>query len=175
MTLFKNKYRIESFRLKNWDYRNAGAYFITICTKNRAHYFGEIADREMQLSEIGKIVENEWIKTPEIRPDMNLKQGEFVVMPNHFHAILIIGQNEYNIQPDRGEYNNQFGPQSKNVSSIIRGFKSAVTMASRMIYPDFGWQSKFHDHIIRNHGEYLRIENYIINNPKNWKEDKFNE
>jgi len=98
MTLFKNKYRIESFRLKNWDYRNAGAYFITICTKNRAHYFGEIADREMQLSEIGKIVENEWIKTPEIRPDMNLKQGEFVVMPNHFHAILIIGQNEYNIQ-----------------------------------------------------------------------------
>lgn len=74
-----------------------------------------------------------------------------------------------------GEYNNQFGPQSKNVSSIIRGFKSAVTMASRMIDPDFGWQSKFHDHIIRNHGEYLRIENYIINNPKNWKEDKFNE
>ena len=63
MTLFKNKYRIESFRLKNWDYRNAGAYFITICTKNRAHYFGEITDGEMQLSQIGKIVENEWIKT----------------------------------------------------------------------------------------------------------------
>ena len=80
--------------MKNWDYRNAGAYFITICTKNRAHYFGEITDGEMQLSQIGKIVENEWIKTPEIRPDMILKQGEFVVMPNHFHAILIIGQNE---------------------------------------------------------------------------------
>jgi putative transposase len=116
---------------------------------------GKLRIGEMQLSEIGKIVENEWIKTPEIRPDMNLKQGEFVVMPNHFHAILIIGQNEYNIQPYHGEYNNQFGPQSKNVSSIIRGFKSAVTMASRMIYPDFGWQSKFHDHIIRNHEEYL--------------------
>lgn len=196
MTLFKNKYRIESFRLKNWDYRNAGAYFITICTKNRENYFGKIVDAPihnvesqciaslqqphpqqpnniMQSSQIGKIIENEWIKTPEIRPDMNLELGEFVVMPNHFHAILMIGQNEYNIQLGHGEFNNKFGPQSKNVSSILRGFKSAVTTASRLIDPDFGWQSKFHDHIIRNHEEYQRIENYIINNPKNWDEDKF--
>ena len=55
MTLFKNKYRIESFRLKNWDYQNAGAYFITICTKDRAHYFGEILDGEMQLNKMGKL------------------------------------------------------------------------------------------------------------------------
>lgn len=50
MTLYKNKYRIESFRLKNWDYRNAGAYFITICTQDRVHFFGEIVNGEMQLA-----------------------------------------------------------------------------------------------------------------------------
>ena len=75
------------------------AYFITICTKNREHYFGEIINEKMQFSEIGKQVEIQWTKTLDIRPDMNLQFGEFVVMPNHFHAIIGIGENEYN---DRG-------------------------------------------------------------------------
>ncbi|MBL0257112.1 MAG: hypothetical protein IPQ03_06115 [Bacteroidetes bacterium] len=99
-TLYQNKYRNESIRLQHWDYANAGAYFITICTKNRAHFFGEIIDGEMHLNEIGEIANQEWIKTPDIRPDMNLKLGEFVVMPNHFHAVLIIGENQYNQQND---------------------------------------------------------------------------
>ena len=89
--LFKNKYRIESARLKGWDYQHAASYFITICTKNRSHYFGKIMDNEMHLTEIGKWVEIEWVKTLEIRPDMNLTLGNFVVMPNHFHAIIGIG------------------------------------------------------------------------------------
>ena len=87
---FKNKYRIKSARLQSWDYANNAAYFITICTKYREHYFGEIADDEMHLNEIGKFTEQEWIKTPELRPDMNLELGEFVVMPNHFHGIVNI-------------------------------------------------------------------------------------
>jgi putative transposase len=82
--------------LINWDYGSEGMYFITICTKNRVHLFGEIRNGEMQLSEIGEIVQQEWLKTPKIRPDMNLHLGEFVVMPNHFHGVLIIGQNLYN-------------------------------------------------------------------------------
>ncbi len=93
---FQNRYRIESTRLQNWDYRWAGAYFITICTKNREHFFGEIDNGEMKLSEIGRIAEQEWQKKFDMRPDMNLQMGEYQIMPNHFHAIIIIGENEYN-------------------------------------------------------------------------------
>jgi REP element-mobilizing transposase RayT len=188
---FQNKYRISSSRLQNWDYASKGAYFITICTQNREHYFGEIENREMRLNDIGKIVESEWIKTPEIRPDMNLELGAFVVMPNHFHAILIIGANEYNSQRlakriDRDAMHrvstsnttntnhNKFGPQLKNLASIIRGFKSSVTKYAWISGPDFAWQPRFHDHIIRNTIEFERIQNYIVDNPENWKEDKFN-
>lgn len=65
-------------------------------------------------------------------------------------------------------YKNQFGPQSKNLSFIIRGFKIGVTENARVIHPDFQWQSRFHDHIVRNDQSFHRISNYIINNPKRW-------
>ena len=208
---FQNTYRIPSARLQNWDYGWAALYFITICTHRRICFFGNIdstSDRvsspTMQLSKIGEIVASEWLKTFELRQDMNLYQGEFVVMPNHFHAIIGIGKNPYNSQrgsqrgsqrrdamhcvstttttPEPNEPNepnephgpkNKFGPQSKNLASIIRGFKSAVTIAARKINPDFKWQPRFHDHIIRNDDSFQRISNYIINNPKNWRDDKF--
>jgi REP element-mobilizing transposase RayT len=212
---FLNKYRIQSTRLGVWDYKYAAAYFITICTHNREHYFGQIDHKKMHLSPTGKIVESEWLNTPEIRPDMNLKLDEFVVMPNHFHGILIIGDNQFNKTTDvyyddgGGPSTNQtvptknkFGPQSKNVGSIIRGFKSAVTNQVKKLsgadvnghYPHechdnentagtmfgwptittpFAWQPRFHDHIIRDDNSFERIRRYIINNPLNWKEDKF--
>ncbi|TVR77748.1 MAG: hypothetical protein EA412_10345, partial [Chitinophagaceae bacterium] len=69
---------------------------------------------------------------------------------------------------------NQFGPQSKNLASIVRGFKSAVAIQARIIEPDFAWQSRFHDHIIRDKTSYYRIAQYIKNNPANWAEDRFN-
>jgi len=100
MERFQDKYRIPSARLQNWDYGWNAIYFVTICTANRDDYFGEIKNGKMTLSEIGKIVEQEWIKTPVIRPDMNLELDAFVVMPNHFHAIIVIGENQYNVQPD---------------------------------------------------------------------------
>lgn len=71
VTKFNKKYRIESARMQNWDYANEGAYFITICTKDRVHYFGEIVNGEMQLNELGNIVQSEWVRTPQLRPDMN--------------------------------------------------------------------------------------------------------
>ncbi|MGM0656806.1 MAG: transposase, partial [Thermodesulfobacteriota bacterium] len=172
MEKFKNKYRISSARLQNWDYGWNAAYFITICTHNRECYFGEIDNVKnrrdamhcvstiMRLSEIGKIVESEWIKTPQIRPGMNLQLGAFVVMPNHFHAIIMIGGNQYNRERgverrgggctgDTPSPKNPFCPQSKNLPSILRGFKSSVTKQARPINPDFAWQPRFHDHIIR--------------------------
>lgn len=186
---FKGKYRIKSARLQNWDYSNSGMYFITICTENRQHYFGDIQNGIMQLSEIGLIVENEWMKTFQIRPDMNLKMDEYVIMPNHFHAIIIIGDNKYNTRIDSqfdpqcrdamhcvstgGDYKNKFGAQSKNLASIIRGFKIGVTKNARKIHADFSWQSRFHDHIIRNDNSHHRIRNYIYNNPTTWADDKF--
>jgi len=125
----------------------------------------------MQLSPIGKIAETEWIKTIELRPDMNLELGEFVVMPNHFHGIMIIHENQYN--STFNSQRNQFGRQSKNLVSIIRGYKSAVTTYARKNNIPFDWQPRFHDHIIRSTDEYYRISNYIVNNPAEWQKDRF--
>lgn len=194
MDKYKNKYRITSARLQTWNYGSNASYFITINTKNRLHYFGKIHDATMELSEIGKIVETEWLKTFEMRPDMNLLMADFVVMPNHFHAIIIIGANKYNCGngidelryrrdtmhcvstgdiPRQSQPKNQFGPQSKNLASIIRGFKSAVTINGRKIDAKFAWQPLYHDHIIRNSTSFNNISAYIQNNPKNWLKNKF--
>jgi putative transposase len=199
MEKFQNKYRIPSARLSHWDYGSAALYFITICTKNREHYFGEIVhDKDalpcVSLSPIGEIVKSEWLKTFEMRPDMNLWMGEFVVMPNHFHGIIGIGENEYNTKrgvvdgvggrdamhcvstrpaSETNRPKNQFGPQSKNLASVVRGFKIGVTKNARSVHADFEWQSRFHDHIIRDDKSFQKISDYIINNPAHWQEDKF--
>jgi putative transposase len=96
MKKFDDRYRIPSARLPKWDYGCRGTYFVTICTLNRMHYFGEIVEHKMQLTEIGKIASQEWKKIPELRPDMNIELGSYVVMPNHFHGIIHIGHNPYN-------------------------------------------------------------------------------
>lgn len=85
---FKDKYRISSARLQTWDYSLNGSYFITICTQNREHFFGKIVNQEMQLSELGKLAQQFWIEIPIHFPFVEL--GNFVVMPNHVHGILII-------------------------------------------------------------------------------------
>lgn len=200
---FLNKYRIPSARWRNWNYADEAAYFITICTKEKKHFFGKVVDGEMQLSTAGKIAKQEWIKSKSLRPDMNLDMEIFQIMPNHIHGIIVIGRNKYNTSRDtmRGvstgaiiehsdtmhavttksiqmiENNppaNNFGPQSNNLASIIRGFKSAVTMAVRKYLPDFSWQTRYHDHVIRDDNEFSRIAYYIFENPKNWDFDRNN-
>src|SRR5262245_47464410 len=166
---FRDRNRIKSNRRSGWDYRGPGKYFVTTVTHERQCWFGQIKNQEMQLSEIGKIVKQEWVKTPNIRRDMNLQLGEFQVMPNHFHGIISIGQNQFNYLNSF----NKFGPQSKNLGSIISGFKISITIAARKINQDFAWQSRYHDHIIKDEAEYLRIAGYIKNNPRTWNEDRF--
>ena len=81
--------------MRNWDYSWRGKYYVTICTGGRECYFGDVIDKQMVLSEIGKIANTEWLKTLEIRPDMNLTLEEYIIMPNHIHGIIRIGKNEY--------------------------------------------------------------------------------
>ncbi len=191
---FKNKYRIETTRLQNWDYGSNGAYFVTICSKYRYHYFGGKMGGIMTLTEIGKMAEKYWFDIPQHFPFVKL--GAFVVMPNHIHGIIVIdksydGRNTENAigtietqnfaslsqpaqTPTHSSPKNKFGPQSKNLASIVRGFKIGVTKNARLINPDFQWQPRFYDHIIRNENEYHRISQYIIDNPSKWNDDKPN-
>lgn len=184
---FKNKYRISSARLQTWDYSNNGAYFITICTQNRHHFFGNINNGIMQLSEIGKLAEQFWYEIPNHFPMVEL--GNFVVMPNHVHGILIIDKTNDESFSESVETrqclvstihsntiigSSRFQNQGKNtISSIVGSYKSIVTKISRQINPNFGWQSLFHDHIIRNSKSFDNIQNYIEQNPLNWATDKF--
>lgn len=183
MEKYKNQYRIKSARHPHWDYSSNAAYFVTICTHNRTHYFGDIKNQKMNLSPIGHIANSCWHEIPNHFPFVEL--GPHIIMPNHVHGIIQIAKNiddhdveTQNIaslqqQSTSETPKNKFGPQSQNLASIIRGFKIGVTKNVRIINPDFAWQARYHDHIIRNDLAYNRIANYIINNPVNWKEDKF--
>ncbi|MCF8265331.1 MAG: transposase [Ignavibacteriales bacterium] len=188
MTLYKSKYRIESARLKNWDYSSAGSYFVTICTKSREHYFGNICDGKMVLSEIGKIANEYWAKIPNHFQFVVL--GKLIIMPNHVHGIISIvspataGSPVFvgspvetpklgvstDINTDINT-NTDKNWKSGNLGVIINQYKRACTINIRKILPDFSWQARFHDHIIRNNDELHRIEKYIIENPVNWLTD----
>lgn len=181
MNKFQNKYRTVSARLHHWDYGSNAAYFITICTKYRYHFFGEIDNKEMELNAIGKLAKFYWIEIPKHFPFIKL--GNFIVMPNHMHGLLTIDKNDSdrtaverlqcNVSTDKNEQMAMISPKPGTISTIIRSYKSVLTKNARLIKIDFAWQSRFHDHIIRNNSEYHRISNYILNNPANWECDKF--
>ena len=188
MEKYRNKYRGQTIRASWWDYGWNGAYFITICTKNREHYFGEIVNGNMVLSHTGVIADIFWYEIPHHDPFAEL--GEFVVMPNHIHGILILDKPGIVVEalhatplqqsppdqqspPGKNEKMAAISPKSHTVSTIIRSYKSAVTYHANRLGFENGWQSRFHDHIIRDFAEFERISNYIRNNPRNWKEDKF--
>ncbi|RYU95729.1 transposase [Emticicia agri] len=168
--LFDNKYRVPSVRLQSWNYANEGFYFVTICTKDRTCYFGDVIGSKFIPNGMGKIAFEEWHKTIELRPDMNIELAEFVVMPNHIHGILIIGRNEFN-QSYNFSFKSQFKSPAKDLASIIRGYKTAVTTYARKNNIKFDWQERFYEHIIRSEEDYQKIANYIINNPAKWEED----
>ena len=94
MTLYKNKYRIETTRLKDWDYSSCGYYFVTICMKNKVCFLGNVYNGEMDLFEIGKISNQNWLEIPEHFENVNI--DKFVIMPNHIHGILILDKNKHN-------------------------------------------------------------------------------
>ena len=164
-----------SLRLKGYDYSQPGAYFVTMCTQSRECLFGEIANGEMMLNEYGKLVEEEWLKTPGMRTQVEL--DAFVVMPNHLHAIIVIHEGATTM-PMVGAHSSaplRRAPQS--LGSLIAGFKSAVTKHINMlqISPGFPvWQRNYYDHVVRDEDDINRIRQYIVNNPVRWAADENN-
>ena len=204
---FKDIYRIQSARLQNWDYGCNAIYFVTICTQNRTSYFGDIVETpklgvstatttaKMQLSSIGEIAKQYWNEIPNHFPFVEL--GEFVVMPNHVHGIIIIDKPNNNESQNNGTPNvetpklgvstiptNEIVPTKRTTAAsekwnpgtlgvIINQYKRICTINARKIHADFDWQSRFYDHIIRTDESFQRISEYIQNNPLNWHTDKF--
>jgi len=161
---YLGKYLNKTMRLSNVDYGGRNDYFITLVVQHRIPAFGEIIDENMILSELGEVAWQEWIKTAELRKSMNISLGEFIVMPDHFHAVLHIPANEHN----RDFKPNKMGVQSQNLGSVIRGYKSAVTTYARKNGIGFNWQNGYYDRIIRSPYALKAIEKYIRENPKNY-------
>jgi len=105
-----------SIRLRGYDYSQAGAYFITICTKDRECLFGDIVDEKMCINEIGEIVQKEWLRTANIRPNVSL--DEFIIMPNHLHGIIMINDGRGVLQYAPTE--SPFRSPSQTIGAIIR-------------------------------------------------------
>lgn len=212
----------KSYRLKNWDYRNDGLYFITICTIDRQHYFGKIKNQKMVFSPCGAIADVLLFELPHRNPNVSL--GEYIIMPNHIHVIIQLENNNSDTDDTdsniaraddagtddagtddaraddagrddaraddagtdvarnipignihtKNERMSSISPKPNSISTIIRSYKSAVTKHCNRLNLPFQWQSRFHDHIIRNDQSFQNISNYIINNPENWTEDQFN-
>ena len=188
--VFLNRYRIPSARAQWHDY-NGGSYFITICTRNREHYFGEINNGVMELSEIGEYSQQSIQKIELLHDDILVPV--FQVMPNHIHLILVVDSTHvdlsgvglssietpyydvstFNGSPANHSKMRDIANQCGRMSHVISRFKSSVTKYARHHNIDFNWQSRFHDHIIRDLKEWDLITNYIINNVSNWNRDKF--
>ena len=186
MEKYQNKYRIPSARLAGWDYANNAAYFITICTKYRIHFFGCIKNHKMVLSEMGKTAEAYWYEIPNQFPFVKLES--FVVMPNHIHGIIVINKPIERWIPELkdsvppaesisigGFVGNKNPMLNENLSRIVRWSKGRCAFEIHKFHQEFNWQTRFHDHIIRNETEFNRINNYIKMNPKNWGMDKFSQ
>ena len=172
---FQNKYRIESARADWHDY-DGGSYFITICTKNREHFFGEIVNGEMVLSDIGKYAEEQFKNVSSHYPYAEIPL--WTIMPNHLHAIVIIDGNKTKydrrvVETWRAASLRDIANLQGWLSVVIGGLKSSITRFANENALNFAWQPRFHDHIVRDTPDMNRIADYIENNVANWKDDEF--
>jgi putative transposase len=171
----------KQYRLPGYDYSAMGDYFITVCTKNRIHHFGKIIKTKdaalIQLTSIGSFVNESILSIPAIYKDVTL--GETVVMPNHIHLVITLPfkeilqhNNQSSLQQIIAPYKGLQPLLPGSVSSIINHLKGSVKKwCNTNGYQHFQWQSRFHDHIIRDAKSYNRINQYIANNIFNWVED----
>jgi putative transposase len=161
--------RRRSIRLQDYDYAQAGAYFVTICSHQRELFFDDPSIRA--------IAEDCWEEIPRHFPTVEL--DEWVVMPNHVHGILVLDDTRRGVKfhaPTRNPDNpfSMLSPQSGTLGHILQTYKSAVTRACRRIgNTEFAWQRNYHEHIVRNEKELNLIRQYVLDNPRKWNEDRY--
>jgi putative transposase len=146
-----------SIRWKGYDYSSCGVYFITICTHEREHLFGDIIDGQMHLNELGNIADRHWQKLAEHHPHIAI--DELIIMPNHLHGIIFIQQSSFS---------------TTSIAEIIRGFKTFSAREINKVRRLRGvplWQRNYFDRVIRTETELANVRQYIINNPQNWQKD----
>ena len=172
MTMFQNRYRVESTRLADWDYSSRGWYFITLCTRDKECSLGRAADGQIVLSGAGVIAETEMKAVPSHYENVIIDR--YVVMPNHVHAIVVIeGDNIYSPVETRLAASQARG--RGRLPHIVGSYKSGV---SRICHAKglsgFAWQARFHDHILRSNASVNAVRDYIDRNPQNWLLDPDN-
>jgi len=171
----------KSIRLKGYDYSRAGAYFVTICTHNKECLFGDVVNGNLALNDFGRMVDSEWLKTTEIRKNVIL--DKYIVMPNHFHGMVLITENDSGkahlaTTKCNVSIKMEFGkPKPGSLPVIVGSFKSAVAKQINLMRNTPGkevWQRIIMKHIVRNPDELDRIREYIVTNPLRWQMDKEN-
>lgn len=177
-----DRHHRRSVRLRQYDYTQAGAYFITLCTQGRECLFGEIVGDQMVLNDIGQIVATEWERTREIRTEVEL--DAWVIMPNHLHVVVVISESANEIAAAKthlssptGESIRTQGSIKKSLSSLVQGFKSATTTQINIMRgtPRVPvWQRGLYEHVVRHEADLQRIREYIADNPRRWAEDENN-
>jgi REP element-mobilizing transposase RayT len=159
-----------SIRLRQYDYAEAGAYFLTICTYHRECLFGDVIDGEMHLNQWGDLVRDEWLRTAVLKPHIRL--DTLMIMPNHVHGVVWIrGEGTARRAPTIGRFGALI---AGSLATIVGAFKSACTrrineMRNTPTLPV--WQRNYFEHVVRNEAELLRIREYIASNPVRWAED----
>jgi len=183
MNEFKSQNHRRSIRLNGYDYSHAGAYFVTISTKNRECLLGKITDGEMLLNDAGKMITELWESMQERFHSALL--DKFIVMPNHFHGIILL--NDYKTVSgdifEKGEYKiRPYGTAENSLGRIIQAFKSLTTntysnnVKNHAWLPFSGklWQRNYYEHVIRSDDSLARIRDYIMFNPLKWENDMEN-
>lgn len=165
----------------DYDY---GDFFVTICTRGMAHYFGKIENGEMILSDIGRFVENQLKRANEIVAEIEIPR--FVVMPNHLHAIICVDAGGKDTEGDSDNLRNGRHPDTlfhenhgtkriiPTLSRYICSLKGAVTKFAISRGLPFAWQPRYHDHLIRDNRDGNNISDYIENNVAKWQYDRYN-
>jgi putative transposase len=179
----REKHRRRSIRLLGYDYTQAGAYFVTICTQGRECLFGEIVDREMRLNDAGRMVHSVWEELPRRYTGMDI--DAFVAMPNHIHGIIILRDHHVVGATPRGcpTSGQAQGPApTMSLPDVVHRFKSLTTArypqgVAEKGWPPFCrrlWQRNYYEHVIRGEDELDRIRRYIEDNPLMWAMDREN-
>ena len=166
-------------RIKGFDYRDHFAYFVTLCTANRQHAFGEILDGIWQPTRRGLIASDCWQDIPNHHSFVEL--DKFVIMPNHMHGVLcFVGDTDVAaaVAATPASPIRAHGPLSKSLGSVIGSYKSAVSRTINKLRPGAAsnlWQTNYYEHIVRNDRSLDLIREYIESNPERWPFDEENE